>query len=57
MILSFPIAALPRCAFCASSRQRCFLHHVAQAEAHRLRYLKRDAKKLGYDLVAAKQNA
>jgi transposase len=30
--------------------------YVAQAEAHRLRYLQREAKKLGYDLVAAEQN-
>jgi transposase len=31
--------------------------YAAIAEAHRLRYIKREAKKLGYDLVAAEQDA
>jgi hypothetical protein len=31
--------------------------YIAPSEAHRLRYLKREAKKLGYDLVAAEHTA
>jgi transposase len=31
--------------------------YVVQAQAHRLRYLQREAKKLGYDLVPAEQDA
>jgi len=31
--------------------------YVAHAQAHRLRYLRREAKKLGYDLVEQEQLA